>query len=180
MRERVPDVPASRPVRGLPRRDALRLAAVAAAGAALAACTTSPGPGPTASPGAPDDPDLTLRAEVAEDEAALSELYAASAAALPTALRTKVTALGARHTDYRAAVLAGATVSPSPSASPTGSASGGGSASAVLSRLRAAERNAAASRAEQSARAQSAELARTIVLAGTGAASAAEYLRGLG
>ena len=48
-----------------------RLAGVALTGAALAACTTSPGPGPTASPGAPDDPDLKLRAEVAEDEAAL-------------------------------------------------------------------------------------------------------------
>lgn len=170
-------MPASRPVRGLPRRNVLRLAGVALTGAALAACTTSPGPGPTASPGAPDDPDLKLRAEVAEDEAALTQLYAESASSLPAALRTKVAALGTRHADYRAAVLAGATVSPSASASSTGS--GSASASAALGRLRAAERNAAASRAAQSVRAQDPELARTIVLAGTGAAAAAEYLRGL-
>lgn len=174
-------MPGPSSARGLSRRDLLRLAGVAGAATALAACTTSPGPGPTASPGAPDDPDLALRTEVAGDEAALSELYAESAAALPTALRAKVTALGARHADYRAAVVAGATPSstPSGSSSPSGSASGSPSASAALGRLRAAERNAAASRAAQSVRAQNPELARVIALAGTGAASAAEYLRGL-
>lgn len=183
MRERVPDVPRSTPAggltsRALPRRDALRLAGVVAAGAALAACTTSPSPSPTsASPGAPDDPDLTLRSEVAGDEAALSELYAELAPVLPAALRTKVTALGARHADYRDAVIAGATISATSTPSSTSTSSS--SASLALSRLRNAEKNAAASRADQSVRATDPELARTIVLAGTGAAAAAEALRGL-
>jgi len=177
VRERVPDVPETSP-RGLLRRDLLRLAGVAVTGAALAACTTSPSPGPsTASPGAPDDPDLALRSEVAADEAALSQLYAASTPVLPAALRTEVTALGARHADYRAAVIAGATVSAT--STPSATATTSTSASLALSRLRAAERAAASSRAEQSVRARDPELARILVLAGTGAAAAAEVLRGL-
>lgn len=183
VRERVPDVPESTPAGGAPsrallRRDLLRLAGVAVTGAALAACTTSPAPGPTtASPGAPDDPDLALRSEVAAEEAALSELYAGSAPVLPAALRARVTALGSRHADYRAAVIAGATISATPTASPT--STGSASASLALGRLRAAEKDAAASRAAQSVRATDPELARVIALAGTGAAGAAEVLRGL-
>jgi hypothetical protein len=169
----------------LPRRDLLRLAGVAVTGAALAACTTSPDAGPsTASPGSPDDPDLALRREVAADEAALSDLYAAAAKALPAALATTVTALGARHAEYRSAVAGGgatvsATSTPTATATASASATAAASAATWLARLRTAETKASAARAAQSVRATEAELARTIVLAGTGAAGAAEVLRGL-
>lgn len=164
----------------LPRRDLLRLAGVAVTGAALAACTTSPDTGPsTASPGSPDDPDRALRSEVAADEAALSDLYAAAAKALPAALATTVTALGARHAAYRSAVVGGATASATSTPSATATASASAATATWLTRLRTAETKASAARAAQSVRATEAELARTIVLAGTGAAGAAEVLRGL-
>lgn len=167
----------------LPRRDLLRLAGLVGTGAALSACTSGGGGGGgTTSPGAPDDPDLALRSEVAAAEAALSELYAEAADGLPAALAAQVTALGARHADYRAAVIGGASVSATSTASgsPAPTPTTGAATKARLAALRSAETKAAAARAAQSARAQDRELARTIVLAGTGAAGAAEVLRRLG
>jgi hypothetical protein len=185
----------------LRRRDLLRFAGVAMAGAALSACTTSgdsthPS---TASPGGPEDPDRALREAVASDEQRLGAAYAA-VTGLPASLQARVAVLGSRHAVYAAAVLP-----ESPGASSTGSgstsgpASGSGSASTAgavsgspsgapppadqvhgaevtLRALKALETRAAADRAAQSARATDQELARTIVLAGTGAASAAQVL----
>lgn len=175
------------------RRDVVRLGLVAAAGASLAACTrgSDGSPAPTA-PGGPKDPDRALRAEVGRQETALSALYAAAAAKLPGAQAAAVTALGARHAAYRQAIdpdgLAtqapsadasdGASPSPSRSASPTPAVSLPSGATDIVAALRKAERTAATSRVGQSVRAVDAELARLIVLAGTGAAGAAEVLVG--
>ena len=187
----------------LRRRDLLRFAGVAMAGAALTACTTSgdsthPS---TASAGGPEDPDRALRAAVASDEQRLVAAYA-EVTGLPAPLQTRVAALGSRHAVYAAAVLP---VSPGASStgsgSTSGAASGSGStpastagpasgspsgtprpadqaadAAVALRSLKALETQAASDRAAQSARATDTELARTIVLAGTGAASAAQVL----
>jgi hypothetical protein len=186
----------------LQRRDLLRIAGVATAGAALSACTTSgdsthPS---TASPGGPEDPDRALREAVAADEKRLVAAYGAITG-LPTALQARVAELGSRHAVYAAAVLpttpiASSSGSGSASGTAAGAASTSGSASGspsgppppadqahgaavTLRALKALETRAAADRAAQSVRATDPELARTIVLAGTGAASAAQVLTGL-
>ena len=178
------------PPTSLTRRDALRLGAFAAVGASLTACTTSsngakPTATTTASPGSPEDPDRALRAEVAASEQQISELYSDAAAHLSASLARRVTTLGARHSSYRAAIDPTAShASGSGSAQPTVSTSSGTNprpADVVftLRRLRTAETTASAARAAQSVRAIDAELARVIVLAGAGAAGAAEVLRRL-
>ena len=169
---------------------------MAVAAAALAACTTSPDTTRTgpASPGGPEDPDRALRQAVAADEVRLSAAYAA-VTGLPAALATRVAQLGQRHAVYAAAVLPGGASPSSPTLS--GSSSGAtvtGTPSApatprpadqtvdaavTLARLRALETQAAAERAVQSVTATDPELARTIVLAGTGAISAAQVLASL-
>jgi hypothetical protein len=164
----------------LSRRDVLRLAGVAAGAGALAACTSGSG-GQSPSPGGSDDPDAALRAEVAAQETALLELYAATASGLAGAAAARLTALGSRHRDYRAAVLpssasASAKASSSASGSPSSSATGG--APATVRGVREAETRAAGQRVAQSGRAQDAELARVLVLAAAGAAGAAEVLKG--
>ena len=167
----------------LQRRHVLRLTGVAIAGAALAACTTSgdsthPS---TATPGGPEDPDRALRDAVADDELRLAASYAA-VTGLPSALLTRVTELGSRHAVYAAAVRPGSTGPSTSGASGSGAATPSApaaSADATLRALGTLERKAAADRATQSVRAGDPELARTIVLAGTGAASAAQVLAGL-
>ena len=125
-------------------------------------------------------------------ETALSALYAAATPKLPAAQAAEVTALGARHAAYRQAIDPDglATRSPSPdlassgapsasrSSSPTPAVTLPASPTDILATLRKAERTAAAARVPQSVRAVDAELARLIVLAGTGAAGAAEVLTG--
>jgi hypothetical protein len=172
-RHRLPFVPID-----LSRRDVLRLGLVTSAGAGLAACTTASSSGtPTQTdPGGPEDPDSALRADVAADEARLTALYAAAAKVLTGATAARTSALGERHAAYRAAVAPA-----SASSSPSGSASASPTVPAVtaataLKVLVAAEAAAATSRATQAARAADPELARVIVLAGTGAASAAAAL----
>ena len=162
----------------LSRRDVLRLGLVVSAGAGLSACTTASSSGtPTQTdPGGPEDPDRALRAEVAADEARLTALYAAAASVLTGATATRTSVLGERHAAYRVAVApVSATASPSgsASASPTLPAV---TAATALKVLVAAESTAASARATQAARATDPELARVIVLAGTGAASAASSL----
>jgi hypothetical protein len=179
------------------RRDVIRLGLVAAAGAALAGCTRgSDGtPGPTA-PGGPEDPDRALRAEIGAQETALSGLYASAVEVLPAAQAASVTRLGERHEAYRQAIdpdglatqspngTASATGStsgsPSPSASPAPTAARPSTPAAAIEALRKAEQRAASTRITQSVRAVDAELARLIVLAGAGAAGAAEVLAGGG
>ena len=186
----------------LQRRDLLRFAGVAMAGAALSACTTSGDSShpSTASPGSPEDPDRALREAVASDEQRLAAAYAA-VTGLPAALQSRVTVLGSRHAVYAAAVRPPATPG-SGSANGTTSSGGGSSTSSAttspssgngssgtpkpadqanqaavtLRALHALEAKAAADRAAQSVRASDADLARTIVLAGTGAAGAATVL----
>jgi hypothetical protein len=178
------------------RRDVVRLGLVAAAGAALAGCTRgSDGtPGPTA-PGGPEDPDRALRAEIGAQETALSALYASAVEVLPAAQAAGVTRLGERHEAYRQAIdpdglatqspsgtaSAGSTSgSPSPSASPAPTTARPSTPAAAIEALRKAEQRAASTRITQSVRAVDAELARLIVLAGAGAAGAAEVLAGGG
>ena len=184
----------------LTRRDVVRLTLAAAATAALVGCTRQSGgePAPT-EPGGPEDPDRALRAEVGRAEARLTALYVASTATLPTATATRLRLLGERHEAYRQAIdpdrLADllASGSPTPSASPStglppGSANGTPSPSTstspsttpagVVRALRAGETEAARARASQSVRAVDPELARVIVLAGAGAAAAAQVLSG--
>jgi hypothetical protein len=171
----------------------LRVGLATSAAAALAACTRSSDgtPSPTA-PGGPKDPDRALRAEVGADETALAALYAAASAKLSGATATAITELGARHTAYRQAIdpdglatrppseTASGSVSSSPSRSagavPTPTLPSG--ASEIVATLRKAEREAASTRSAQALRAVDAELARLIVLAGTGAAGAAQVLVG--
>ena len=182
----------------LTRRDVVRLTLAAAATAALVGCTRQSGgePAPT-EPGGPEDPDRALRAEVGRAEARLTALYVASTATLPTATATRLSLLGERHEAYRQAIdpdrLADLLASGSPSTSPstglpTGSASGTPSQSTstsssptpagVVRALRQGETEAARARASQSVRAVDPELARVIVLAGAGAAAAAQVLSG--
>lgn len=176
----VPPPPAASPAPPVTRRALLRAAGVVVAGAGLAACTTASNGSPsassgsiTASPGGPDDPDAALRLEVSADEQQLSALYDALVPKAPAALRGQLTQLGTRHTAYRDAVSPGAAVSPpSPGPLPSGVD--------AVTRLRRAETAAARARAAQSVRAQDPELARVLVLAGTGAAAAAEKLRTVG
>jgi hypothetical protein len=165
----------------------LRAGLATSAAAALAACTRSSDgtPAPTA-PGGPKDPDRALRAEVGADETALSALYAAASAKLSGATATAITELGARHAAYRQAIdpdgtatrppSDGSSPSTSPSARPPVALPEG--TSAIVAALRKAERDAATARAAQSLRAVDAELARLIVLAGAGAAGAAQVLVG--
>ncbi len=160
----------------LTRRDVLRLGTAAAAGASLAACTTASNTGQPQStpptPGAPDDPDAQLRVTVSGGEQVLSGLYQYVATLLPANAAAKVTALGVRHDAYQKAISPHATASiPSPEPQ------SGKDPAALIKRLRTAETQAAAERAQQSLTAQDTELARLIVLAGAGAASAAEVLR---
>jgi hypothetical protein len=150
---------------------------VVVVGASLAACTTASNTGPQASsstptPGAPDDPDAQLRLTVAGNEQELGVLYQYVASLLPAKTAAQITALGARHEAYRKAVSPNAAVSP-----PTPAPQSGKDPAALITRLRTAETKAAALRAQQSLTAQDSELARLIVLASTGAASAAEVLR---
>lgn len=183
----MPDLPT------MTRRDVVRLTLTVGATTALLGCTRqSDGqPGPT-SPGGPEDPDRALRAEVGRAEAALITLYAEVARGLGGSDAVEVAALGVRHEAYRQAIdpdrLADlpASGSPTPSTS-SGSASPSSSATppakpttakAAAARLRSAETEAARARIGQAGRATDAELARVIVLAGAGAASAAEVLRG--
>ena len=159
------------------RRDAVRLAAVVVAGTSLAACTTASNTGPQASsstptPGGPDDPDAQLRLTVAGNEQELGVLYQYVAGLLPTKTAAKVTALGARHDAYSQAISPGTAVSPATPAPQPGK-----DPAALVTRLRTAETKTAALRAQQSLAAKDPELARLIVLASTGAASAAEVLR---
>lgn len=173
------------------RRAVLRAGLAASAAAALAACTRSSDgtPSPTA-PGGPKDPDRALRAEVGADETALSALYAAAGAKLSGATATAITELGARHTAYRQAIDPDglATRAPSDAASGSGSASPSTTTrpvptlpsgeSEIVATLRKTEREAASTRSAQAQRAVDAELARLIVLAGAGAAGAAQVLAG--
>jgi hypothetical protein len=165
----------------------VRLGLVAATGASLVACTRSSDgtPAPTA-PGGPKDPDRALRAEVGADETALSALYAAASARLTGATATAITELGSRHAAYRQAIdpdgtatrppSDGSSPSTTPSARPAVTLPSG--TAEIVAALRKAERDAASARAAQSLRAVDAELARLIVLAGTGAAGAAQVLVG--
>lgn len=150
---------------------------------ALAACTSSGGGGQSPSPGAPDDPDAALRAEVAAQETALLAQYAAAEGVMPTKLAPRLAELGRRHADYRAAVLpsaasgsgsgsASGSTTRSPSASPTPSAK----PAAVLGSLRAAEKQTSEQRVAQAGRAHDPELARVLVLVAAGAAGASEVL----
>jgi len=166
----VPDLPL------LTRRDVLRLGTAVVAGASLAACTsasnTSPSQSAPPTPGAPDDPDARLRGTVGSGEQVLSGLYQYVATLLPAKTAAKVTSLGARHDAYQKAISPNAIASiPSPQPQP------GKDPAVLIERLRTAETQAAAERAQQSLTAQDTELARLIVLAGAGAASAAEVLR---
>jgi hypothetical protein len=166
----------------LSRRDLLRLAGITAGAGALAACTSSGGGGQPPSPGAPDDPDAALRAEVAAQETALLAQYAAAQSSMPAKLAPRLAELGRRHADYRAAVLpsaasgaasgstSGATLSPSASSSPSGKPAD------VLASLRSAERQASVQRVAQAGRAHDPELARVLVLIAAGAAGASEVL----
>jgi hypothetical protein len=180
----------------LSRRDLLRLGLIASAAAGLAACTTATNGGPSATattPGGPEDPDRALRTQVGLDEARLVALYAAAAAVLSGSQATRVAALGERHAAYLRAIDPDALTTPSPTGSVTGSSGSGGAPSPGTSQplpqplppvtagtartvLLAAETTAADSRARQSAAAVDPTLARVIVLAGTGAASAATVL----
>jgi hypothetical protein len=167
----------------LSRRDVLRLAGVTAGAGALAACTSSGSGGQSPSPGGSDDPDAALRAEVAAQETALLDLYAATASGLTGTAAARLTALGSRHRDYRAAVLpsswsASATGSSSGSGSPSSSTTGGATAPATVRGVREAETRAAGQRVAQAGRARDPELARVLVLAAAGAAGAAEVLKG--
>jgi hypothetical protein len=173
----------------LSRRDVLRLGLAASAAAGLAACTTSPAGRPTTTdPGGPQDPDRALRAEIGRDELRLTALYNQAAGALPGAAATRVSAIGARHVAYRAAVdpaglsgTTGATGATGPSG-PTGPAASVAppsippTALTALSILVSAETAAARERARQSAAAVDPELARIVVLVGAGAAAAAAAL----
>jgi hypothetical protein len=160
----------------LTRRDVLRLGTAVAAGASLAACTTASNTGPSQSapptPGAPDDPDSRLRLSIAGDEQELGVLYQYVAGLLPAKTAARVTALGARHDAYSQAISPGTVVSPA-----TPEPQSGKDPAVLVKRLRTAETRAAALRAQQSLTAHDTELARLIVLAGAGAASAAEVLR---
>ena len=163
------------------RRDVLRLAGVTAGAGALAACTSSGGNGQSPSPGAPDDPDAALRAEVAAQETALLAQYAAAEGVMPTKLAPRLAELGRRHADYRAAVLPSAASgsgsgSVSTTRSPSASPSPSGKPAAVLASLRAAEKQASAQRVAQAGRAHDPELARVLVLVAAGAAGASEVL----
>ncbi|MFN8169445.1 MAG: hypothetical protein U0S36_11755 [Candidatus Nanopelagicales bacterium] len=172
----------------LTRRDAVRLGLLTSGSALLVACTRASGGDtePTA-PGGPDDPDRALRAEIGAQESALIALYAAAVAKLSGGEAKAVAALGARHDAYRQAIdpdglaTAAPTGSPSPSPSrpsPSPSTSLPSSSTGIVAALRKAERGAASARLAQSLRAVDGELARVVVLAGTGAAGAAEVLSG--
>jgi hypothetical protein len=164
----------------------LRLGAAAVVSGVLVACTRGgSSPEPTA-PGGPEDPDRALRAEQGRAEADLSALYRSVTTVLSGALATRVATLGSRHDAYRQAIDPDR-LAESPSAAPSESAtvSSTPSATAVptteaaaLADLLAAETSAARARARAAARAVDPELARYIVLAGTGAAAAAQVLRG--
>ncbi len=176
------------------RRDALRLGAGAVAVVTLAACTTATNgnPDPATAPGGPEDPDRALRAEVGRAETTLIALYATYGPGIAAPLGTRVTALGSRHAAYRQAIdpdhladapgsgtASGSTASrsASPAVTPVRPASTPAAVRATLARLLTAEVETAKARAAQCARATDADLARTIVLAGAGAAAAAEVLR---
>lgn len=180
----------ARDARPLTRRDAVRIGVLTSGSALLVACTRASGGDtePTA-PGGPEDPDRGLRAEIGTQEGALIALYAAAVAKLSGREAKAVAALGARHDAYRQAIdpdglaTASPTGSPSPSttrpsASPSPSVSLPSSSAGIVAALRKAERGAASARLAQSLRAVDGELARVIVLAGTGAAGAAEVLAG--
>lgn len=172
----------------LTRRDVVRIGLATSATALLVACTRASGGDtePTA-PGGPEDPDRALRAEIGRQEGELIALYAAAVAALSGRESKAVAALGARHDAYRQAIdpdglaTAAPTGSPSPSTtrpSPSPSVSLPSSSAGIVAALRKAERGAASARLAQSLRAVDGELARVVVLAGTGAAGAAEVLAG--
>ena len=169
----------------LSRRDVLRLGLVVTAAASLAACTTASNGGRAATdPGGPDDPDRGLRALIGRDESRLSALYASAALVLTGAAATRVAAVGARHEAYRQAIdpdrleasSAVASGTPGATAAPAAPTLPPVTEATALRVLTAAEAEAAAARATQSTSAVDPSLARLIVLAGTGAASAAAVL----
>jgi hypothetical protein len=122
----------------------------------------------------PPDPELLLRARVADEVRALAARYAATADRFPRA-RAELSALGAEHEEHARALLprraarALASATASPSATPTGSASPEPSPSptvpptlpAARAELAVAERAASRRRLRQ-LRGRSPELARLL------------------
>jgi len=140
---------------------------------ALAACSETPRPEPPVV-----DPDVRIRAEVADGVRRLVALYDASIAAHP-GLRTELAPLAAETAAHLSALAPPATTgtrepsTTSPSASVPAAPPSAGAAREALAR---AERNAADSRVTQLASA-SAALARLIAAIGASEATHATLLR---
>jgi hypothetical protein len=158
------DLPIGRETR-VGRRAILLSAGLGLLAFPIAACTSSPSSStPTSSPGADD----ALRQSVATDELRLVAMYAAAGKAQPSL--TGVLKVGARHSDYAAAVANSAAI---PAAAAVRAPSG---AAATLTWLQNAERVAAAARSKQCANAADQQLARTLALIGSGCIAAAGVL----
>ena len=158
------DLPINRATR-VGRRKILLSAGLGLLALPIAACTSSPGSStPTSSPGADD----AVRRSVASDELRLVAMYATARTSQPSL--AGVLKIGARHSDYAAAV-ANSTAIPKPvvANAPSGAA-------ATLSWLQDAERTAAAARIKQCGAAVDQQLARTIALIGSGCIAAAGVL----